>query len=181
MILIKTVTLADKVLPSAGKSLFTFMYTRLKNLSRRGVWSLIVAKSASSFAQSDSSGVDAETIALEDILVVGKRASLASAQEIKRNKMEIVDSVVADDINKLPDINVTDALSHVIGALPIYTSGYGWLDASVGYRINEHFSFTIEGMNLLNTLRSSYYGVETRPQSVWVNDTQVGATMTVRF
>ncbi|HEY8157219.1 MAG TPA: TonB-dependent receptor [Methylobacter sp.] len=68
-----------------------------------------------------------------------------------------------------------------VGALPIYTSGYGWLDASVGYRINEHFSFTIEGMNLLNTLRRSYYGVETRPQSVWVNDTQVGATMTVRF
>lgn len=68
-----------------------------------------------------------------------------------------------------------------VGALPIYTRGYGWLDASVGYRINDHFSFTIEGMNLLNTLRSSYYGVETRPQSVWVNDTQVGATMTVRF
>jgi TonB-dependent receptor len=68
-----------------------------------------------------------------------------------------------------------------VGALPAYTRGYGWLDASIGYRINDHFTFTIEGMNLLNTLRSSYYGVETRPQSVWVNDTQVGATMTVRF
>lgn len=68
-----------------------------------------------------------------------------------------------------------------IGALPVYTRGYGWLDASVGYRINEHFSFTIEGMNLLGTLRSSYYGVETRPQSVWANDLQVGTTMTVRF
>lgn len=68
-----------------------------------------------------------------------------------------------------------------VGALPVYTRSYGWLDASVGYRINEHFSFTIEGMNLLNTLRSSYYGEETRPQSVWVNDTQVGATMTVKF
>jgi iron complex outermembrane receptor protein len=68
-----------------------------------------------------------------------------------------------------------------VGALPIYTDGYGWLDASVGYRINEHFSFTIEGMNLLNTLRSSYYGTETRPQTVWQNDLQVGATMTVRF
>lgn len=68
-----------------------------------------------------------------------------------------------------------------VGALPLYTNSYGWLDASVGYRINEHFSFTLEGMNLLNTLRSSYFGAETRPQSVWVNDTQVGATMTVRF
>ncbi len=68
-----------------------------------------------------------------------------------------------------------------VGALPVYTRGYGWLDASVGYRINKHFSFTIEGMNLLSTLRSSYFGVETRPQSVWANDLQVGATMSVRF
>lgn len=125
MILIKAVTLVDKVLPSGGKSLFTYMYTRLKNLSRFGVWSLIVTKSASSFAQSDSSGVDAETIALEDILVVGKRASLASAQEIKRNKMEIVDSVVADDINKLPDINVTDALSRFTGVQILRDRGEG--------------------------------------------------------
>jgi TonB-dependent receptor len=68
-----------------------------------------------------------------------------------------------------------------VGALPIYTRGYGWLDASLGYRIDEHVTFSVEGLNLLNTLRSSYYGVETRPQSVWVNDTQVGATVTVRY
>jgi len=68
-----------------------------------------------------------------------------------------------------------------IGALPIYTRDYGWLDASVGYRINDHFTFTVEGMNLLNTLRSSYYSVETKPQSAWLNDLQVGATMAVRF
>ncbi|MGR9012975.1 MAG: TonB-dependent receptor [Gammaproteobacteria bacterium] len=68
-----------------------------------------------------------------------------------------------------------------VGALPVYTKSYGWLDASVGYRINDHFTLTIEGMNLLNTLRTSYYGVETRPQSAWGNDTQVGATLAVRF
>lgn len=68
-----------------------------------------------------------------------------------------------------------------VGALPVYTDGYGWLDASLGYRINDHFTLTLEGMNLLNTLRTSYYGVKTRPQSAWINDTQVGATMTVRF
>lgn len=68
-----------------------------------------------------------------------------------------------------------------IGALPIYTQGYGWLDASVGYRINDHVSCSIDGINLLSTLRSSYYGVETRPQSVWLNDRQIGASMTIRF
>jgi len=65
--------------------------------------------------------------------------------------------------------------------LPVYTRGYGWLDAPVGCRINEHSSFTIEGMNLLSILRSFYSGVETRPQSVWLNDTQIGATITVRL
>jgi len=86
---------------------------------------LIVAESASSFAQTDNSGVDAETVALDDILVVGKRAGLVSAQEIKRDKMEIVDSVVADDINKLPDINVTDALSRITGVQILRDRGEG--------------------------------------------------------
>lgn len=68
-----------------------------------------------------------------------------------------------------------------VGALPVYTRGYDWLDASLGYRLDKHVSFAIEGMNLLSTLRSSYYGAATRPQSVWLNDTQIGATVTVRF
>ena len=101
------------------------MHTRLKYLSRLGVWALIAAESASSFAQSDSSGAYAGTVALKDIVVVGKRGSLASAQEIKRDKMEIVDSVVADDINKLPDINVTDVLSRVTGVQILRDRGEG--------------------------------------------------------
>lgn len=68
-----------------------------------------------------------------------------------------------------------------VGALPIYTKAYGWLDASVGYRISDKISFAIEGQNLLRTMRSSYYGVETRPQSAWINDRQVSATVTIRF
>lgn len=68
-----------------------------------------------------------------------------------------------------------------VGAVPAYTHGYGWLNASLGYRINEHFTVSLEGVNLLGTIRSSYYGTETRPQSVWVNDTQVSFTTTVRF
>jgi TonB-dependent receptor len=101
------------------------MHTRLKHISRLGVWALLVTKSAPAFAQNDSSDVDTGTVALEDIQVVGKRASLASAQEIKRDKMEIVDSVVADDINKLPDINVTDALSRITGVQILRDRGEG--------------------------------------------------------
>jgi iron complex outermembrane recepter protein len=68
-----------------------------------------------------------------------------------------------------------------VGALPIYTKAYGWLDASLIYRYSDKMSFTIEGLNLLRTVRSSYYGVETRPQSAWANDLQVSASVTARF
>lgn len=37
-------------------------------------------------------------------------SSLASAQQIKRDKMAISDAVVADDITRLPDFSVTQAL-----------------------------------------------------------------------
>lgn len=68
-----------------------------------------------------------------------------------------------------------------VGALPIYTKAYGWLDASATYRFSSKFSVAIEGTNLLHTIRSSYYGVETRPQGSWINDMQISAIATVRF
>jgi TonB-dependent receptor len=51
----------------------------------------------------------------EDIVVTGVRASIQSAQAIKRNAPEIVDSVVAEDIGKLPDRNVAEALQRISG------------------------------------------------------------------
>jgi TonB-dependent receptor len=50
-----------------------------------------------------------------DIIVTGMRASLSSAQTIKRTSKQIVDSVVAEDIGKLPDNNVVEALQRVPG------------------------------------------------------------------
>ncbi|WP_420143353.1 TonB-dependent receptor [Sphingobium sp.] len=50
-----------------------------------------------------------------DIVVTGVRASLASAQRIKQNSVQIVDSIVAQDIGKLPDNTVSDALQRVTG------------------------------------------------------------------
>lgn len=68
-----------------------------------------------------------------------------------------------------------------VGALPVYTKAYGWLDASVGYRFTDRVLLTVEGNNLLGTVRRSYYGVESRPQSSWVNDTQISAAVMVRL
>lgn len=51
----------------------------------------------------------------QDIVVNGVRASLNSAAGVKRNAVTIVDSIVAEDIGKLPDLNATEALQRVTG------------------------------------------------------------------
>ena len=52
---------------------------------------------------------------VEEVLVSGQRASIQSAQELKRNASVVVDSIVAEDIGKLPDRSVTEALQRVPG------------------------------------------------------------------
>ncbi|MDR7048705.1 TonB-dependent receptor [Duganella sp. 3397] len=49
------------------------------------------------------------------VVVSGQRAALQSAQKIKQNADEIVDSINADDIGKLPDRSVTEVLQRVVG------------------------------------------------------------------
>src|SRR3990170_5079294 len=51
----------------------------------------------------------------DEIVVTGGRASLRSAQAIKKNSDQMVDSIVAVDIGKLPDVNVAEALQRISG------------------------------------------------------------------
>jgi len=67
------------------------------------------------------------------------------------------------------------------GAFPAYTAGYGWLDASLQYRLNERLTVAVEGGNLLRTMRRSYYGSSTRPQAALLNDRQYSVGATLRF
>src|SRR3546814_4281737 len=50
-----------------------------------------------------------------DIVVTGVRQSLERAAEVKRNATQVVDSIVATDIGKLPDPTVAAALQRVPG------------------------------------------------------------------
>ena len=51
----------------------------------------------------------------EEILVTGIRASERAAIDIKRNSVAVVDSIVAEDLGKLPDQNVAESLQRVAG------------------------------------------------------------------
>ena len=68
-----------------------------------------------------------------------------------------------------------------LGVLPVTTAGYGWLDASVGLRLSDKVSVTLEGTNLLRTRRDAYHGAPTRPQGSLLNDRQLGARVTVQL
>ena len=49
------------------------------------------------------------------VVVTGVRASVQKSLSIKRRSVQVVDSVVAEDIGKLPDNNVVEALQRVTG------------------------------------------------------------------
>jgi len=52
---------------------------------------------------------------LETVVVSGMRRSAESAQTIKQNSDQVVDSIVAEDIGKFPDKNVAEILGRVTG------------------------------------------------------------------
>lgn len=52
---------------------------------------------------------------LDAILVTGIRGSMASANDKKRESPQILDAIVSEDVGKLPDNNVPEALSRVTG------------------------------------------------------------------
>jgi iron complex outermembrane receptor protein len=69
---------------------------------------------APAFAQIATPSAD-KSDDLTTIVVTGVRASVKSALDIKKNADQLQDSVVAEDIGKLPDNNVIEALQHVSG------------------------------------------------------------------
>src|SRR5271155_764353 len=66
-------------------------------------------------AQNNQNSQNGQSDQVETVVVTGVRASVKSALEIKKNSDQFVDSIVAEDIGKLPDNNVIEALQHVTG------------------------------------------------------------------
>jgi iron complex outermembrane recepter protein len=96
-----------------------------------------MAQSAPAQAAAASAPPVQEEIA--HVVVTGQRAALQSAQKIKQDSDEIVDSIVAEDIGKLPDRSVTEVLQRVVGV-------------SIGHLLSsadpEHYSVEGSGVNI---------------------------------
>lgn len=86
-----------------------------------------------------------------EIVVTGQRASIANAIGIKRNANQIVDSISADDIGKLPDRSVTETLQRITGVT---------IDHFISRADPDHFSVEGSGVNIrgLTFVRSELNG-----------------------
>jgi TonB-dependent receptor len=91
---------------------------------------------------------------LDTVIVSGRRAALATAQKRKQDSDEIVDSIVAEEIGKLPDRSVTEVLSRVVGVS---------MDRVSASNDPVHFSVEGSGVNIrgLTYVSSTLNGRET--------------------
>ena len=76
---------------------------------------LVSSAAIATFMATESSAQDAAKQEAEVVVVTGVRRAAQSAQQIKKNSDLVVDSIVAEDVGKLPDNNVADALARVTG------------------------------------------------------------------
>ncbi|HWT52907.1 MAG TPA: TonB-dependent receptor [Caulobacter sp.] len=93
---------------------------------------------ASAVALLTAGGAHAQTqapageTAVEEVVVTGIRQSLQSAVQMKKNTMEVVDSIRAEDIGKLPDPNVAETLTRIPGVQGYRYGGEGASPVGVG-------------------------------------------------
>lgn len=86
---------------------------------------LAVALGAFGAAHAQTAPAPAGDEAVEEVVVTGIRQSLQSAVQVKKNTMEVVDSIRAEDIGKLPDPNVAETLTRIPGVQGYRYGGEG--------------------------------------------------------
>lgn len=89
------------------------------------VSTLAVALGAFGAAHAQTAPAPAAEEAVEEVVVTGIRQSLQSAVQVKKNTMEVVDSIRAEDIGKLPDPNVAETLTRIPGVQGYRYGGEG--------------------------------------------------------
>lgn len=83
---------------------------------------------------------------IDEIIVTGIRASLEKAAEIKRDAPQVMDVITAEDVGKLPDANVAEALQRVTGVQITRVFGEG---QSVSVRGLQQVRVEVDGRTLL--------------------------------
>ena len=101
-------------------------------MNKKLTMSLKVTGIALAVGQAFAPGAMAQNAEPSVVVVTGLRASAQSSVAIKKNTMEVVDSITADDIGKLPDPNVAETLTRIPGVQGYRYGGEGASPAGYG-------------------------------------------------
>ena len=85
---------------------------------------LIAVQPAMAQDSDESEGDEFEDV-LEEIVVTGFRSSLERAVTLKRDAVNSRDSIVTEDIGKMPDLNLAEAIQRVPGVAITREGGEG--------------------------------------------------------
>lgn len=107
---------------------------------------LAVALAFSTPAQAQDTAPDGAAEDKDEIVVTGIRASLERAADIKREADQVLDVITAEDVGKLPDANVAEALQRVTGVQITRVFGEG---QSVSVRGLQQVRVEVDGRTLL--------------------------------
>jgi iron complex outermembrane recepter protein len=101
-------------------------------------------------AQATDPGEAPSAPELQEVVVTGIRHSLVNAQAIKQNSEQLVDTVTAEDIGRLPDADIAESLQRISGIQIQRNLGEGSVVAIRGLsevrtELNGHDIFTANG------------------------------------
>ncbi|QNA84537.1 TonB-dependent receptor [Sphingomonas sp. So64.6b] len=96
----------------------------------------------------------ADATADDDIVVTGVRASIVGALKVRRESTQIVDSIVSEDVGKLPDNNVIEALQRVTGVQ--VTNRTGGEAAGISIRGLPDALTTLNGRNIFTAAGQAF-------------------------
>lgn len=127
----------------------------------------------------------------EAIIVTGIRASERAAIDIKRNSVAVVDSIVAEDLGKLPDQNVAESLQRVAGVTIERNRGEGRYVTVRGFGPKFN-AVTVNGRTLATDNNGREFSFDVIPSEVIsgadvfkspqanLNGSSIGATINVK-
>lgn len=102
------------------------------------LWSSIAIAQTAAPAPAAAASAAVATESLGTVVLTGQRAAMLSAQKRKQQADEVIDSIVADDIGRLPDRSVAEVLQRIVGVS---------MDRTMSRGDPEHFS--VEGSGVL--------------------------------
>lgn len=84
----------------------------------------VVSQTAPAAGEAQASGQDTSDVAPE-IVVTGFRGSLEKAQDLKRKSINLTESILAEDMAKMPDLNLSESIQRLPGVAISREGGEG--------------------------------------------------------